>query len=75
MGDLTPRGKPLGAGNSKLRRKQLDIMSLDVGMEQRRIEIMEKEEELERMTAQRAKLVEEVTVMEQQMTVTNAHQK
>ena len=74
MGDLTPRGNPLGAGNSKIRRKQLDIMSLDVGMEQRRIEIMEKEEELERMTAQRAKLVEEVTAMEQQMT-SNTHQK
>jgi len=74
VGDLTPRGNQLGAGNSKIRRKQLDIMSLDVGMEQRRIEIMEKEEELERMTAQRAKLVEEVTAMEQQMT-SNTHQK
>lgn len=74
MGDLTPRGKPLGAGNSKLRRKQLDVMSLDVGMEQRRIEIMEKEEELERMQLQRDALVADIATLEQQMTG-NTHQK
>jgi len=74
VGDLTPRGNQLGAGYSKLRRKQLDIMSLDVGMEQRRIEILEKEEDLEKMEAQRAKLVEEVTAMERQI-ASNTHQK
>ena len=73
MGDLTPRGHQLGAGNSKLRRKQLDVMSLDVGMEQRRIEIMEKEEELERMAAQRVKLLEDIATLERQFT-TNTHQ-
>ena len=74
MGDLTPRGKPIGAGTSKLRRKHLDVMSLDVGMEQRRIEIMEKEEELERMQLQRDALVADIVTLEQQMTG-NTHQK
>lgn len=67
MSDLTPRGAPVGSGNSKIRRKQLEIMSLDVGIEQRRIEILEKEEELERMDAQRLKLTEELTILEQQL--------
>jgi len=43
-------------------------------MEQRRIEILEKEEDLEKMEAQRAKLVEEVTAMERQI-ASNTHQK
>jgi hypothetical protein len=73
MGDLTPRGAPVGAGNSKIRRKHLEIMSLDVGLEQRRIEILEKEEEITRMEAQRVKLLEDVAVLEQQLT-NNAHQ-
>jgi hypothetical protein len=67
MADLTRSGAPVGAGNSKLRRKQLEIMSLDLGMEQRRIEILEKEEELERMAAQQLKLRDELTILEQQI--------
>ena len=73
MGDLTPRGAPVGAGNSKIRRKHLEIMSLDLGLEQRRIEILEKEEEITRMEAQREKLVAEVEALEEQFT-SNTHQ-
>jgi len=67
MTDLNTRGYPVGSGNSKLRRKQLEIMSLDVGLEQRRIEILEKEEEIERMETQRAKLTTELATLEQQV--------
>jgi hypothetical protein len=41
-------------------------MSLDVGLEQRRIEILEKEEEIERMETQRAKLADDLATLEQQ---------
>jgi len=74
MGDLTPRGAPIGAGNSKIRRKHLEMMSLEVGIEQRRIEILEKEEELVRLEQQRVKLLDEIATLEQQFT-DNAHQK
>lgn len=67
MTDRTPRGLPVGHGNSKLRRKQLEIMSLELGMEQRRVEIAEKEEELERMEAQKTRLADELKVMEEQI--------
>ena len=70
MTDRTPRGLPVGHGNSKVRRKKLDIMALELGMEQRRVEIAEKEEELERMDAQKQKLADELREMEEQ-TVSN----
>jgi len=72
MGDLTPRGNPIGAGNSKLRRKHLEIMSLDVALEQRRIEILEKEEEIVRMEAQRERLMLDVKTLEEQVTITHS---
>lgn len=68
MADLTRSGAPVGAGNSKLRRKKLEIMALEMGIEQRRVEILEKEEELERMEVQRRKLEEELATLEQQLT-------
>jgi hypothetical protein len=68
MADLTPRGAPAGHGGSKLRRKKLEIMHLDLGIEQRRVEVQEKEEEIERMEASRNKLCEELALMEQQLT-------
>jgi hypothetical protein len=71
MGDLTVSGAPVGSGNSKIRRKQIEIMQIDVGIEQRLCEIQEKEEEVERMKAQRVKLVEEKAILEQQ--VIDAH--
>jgi len=67
MGDLTASGAPVGSGNSKIRRKQIEIMQLDLGIEQRLCEIQEKEEEVERMQAQRVKLVEEKATLEQQV--------
>lgn len=67
MSDLTPRGVPIGAGKSKIRRKELEIEGLQYSVKQRELEILEKQEDIERTEVRIAELQEELGAIRKQV--------